>query len=179
VTVRFNRRPRSGCRASSLAKFRRALAGEHVGSINGCCPIIAQRLIFLAIKISRISGRACIFRFLPAELAPKPGFAMIQPSARRDSELLFPATMVILSVSQIDPACLNRQNSALRKGFESSGIVPERYCKAPDRSLDRPCGLLTRVFPPALRAAAGLGLPARFRVLLRNYISQCPAQDFR
>jgi hypothetical protein len=61
VTVRFNRRPRSGCRASSLAKFRRALAGEHVGSTNGCCPIIAQRLIFLAIKISRISGRACMF----------------------------------------------------------------------------------------------------------------------
>jgi hypothetical protein len=61
VTVRFNLRPMSGCRASSLAKFRRALAAEHVGSTNGCCPIIAQRLIFLAIKISRISGRACIF----------------------------------------------------------------------------------------------------------------------
>src|ERR1022692_1708415 len=40
-------------------------------------------------------------------------------------------------------------------GFQSSAIVPEWCCKAPDRSLDRPCGLLTRVFPPALRAAAG------------------------
>jgi hypothetical protein len=144
------RRAVAGCRASSLAKFRRALAGEHVGSTNGCCPIIAQRLIFLAIKISRISGRACIFSISSSRMAPKPAFAMLQASARRNSELLFAAMMAIVSVRQIGSACRNRQNSALRKGFGSSGIVPESCCKAPERSFHRPCGLLTRVFPPAL-----------------------------
>src|ERR1035438_5408728 len=63
--------------------------------------------------------------------------------------------MAILSVWQIEPACRIRQNSVLWSGFESSGPDPEWCCKEPDRSLDRPCGLLTRVFPPALRAAAG------------------------
>ena len=69
MTVRLNRRPRSGCRASSLAKFRRAREGEQVGSTNGCCPISAQCFSFLAINISRICGRAFIsFRFPPQNL---------------------------------------------------------------------------------------------------------------
>jgi hypothetical protein len=116
------RRAVSGCRAISLARFRRARAGEQFGYAYGCRPINAQRCIFLASRCSRISGRACIFRFPPAELAPKPASAMIQPSARRDSELIFSAKMAIPFVRQIDPACRNRQNSALRKGFESSAI---------------------------------------------------------
>jgi hypothetical protein len=115
VTVRFNRRPRSGCRASSLAKFRRARVGEQFEYADGCRPIIAQRFSFPAINNSLTSGRACIFLSSSAELAPKPAFATIQPSARRDSELIFPANMPILSVWQIDPACWKRQNSALLK----------------------------------------------------------------
>ena len=45
------------------------------------------------------------FRFSSSGLAPKPALATIRPSARRDSGLIFSATMAILSVSQIDPAC--------------------------------------------------------------------------
>ncbi len=60
------RRAVSGCRASSLAKFRRARAGEQFGYADGYRPIIAQRWSFFAIKISRISGLACMVSiFLP------------------------------------------------------------------------------------------------------------------
>ena len=72
----------------------------------------------------------------------------------RDSELLFPANVAIRSVWQIDQPAGIAKNLHLLKGSGSSAIVPEWCCKAPDRSLDRPCGLLARVFPPALRAVA-------------------------
>jgi hypothetical protein len=48
--------------------------------------------------------RSCVhlFDFPPAELSPKPAFAMIQLSARRDSGLIFAAAMVIPFVRQVD-----------------------------------------------------------------------------
>lgn len=42
----------------SLAKFRRALAGEMLGYMEGYRPISAHRFIFLASRCSRICGRA-------------------------------------------------------------------------------------------------------------------------
>jgi hypothetical protein len=50
---------------------------------------------------------------------------MIQPSARRDSGLIFPAEMAIPIVRQIDQPVGIAKNLPLSIGFESSGIVPE------------------------------------------------------
>ena len=55
------RRAVSGCRASSLARLRRARAGEQFWYADGCCPINAHFLIFIASRCSRISGLARIF----------------------------------------------------------------------------------------------------------------------
>jgi hypothetical protein len=124
------RRAISGYRAHSLAKFRRALAGCSFGCADGYFPISAHRFILAASRCWRISGRAFILQFPPAELTPKPAFAMIQPSARQDSGQLSPATMAVLSVWLLDLPAGNVKNSALGKGFESSAIVPE-WCKCP------------------------------------------------
>jgi hypothetical protein len=60
---------------------------------------------------------------------------MIQPSARRDSGLIFPEIMAFPSVRQIDQPAGNAKNSALRKGFESCGIDPECCRKVLQRTL--------------------------------------------
>jgi len=69
--------------ASSLAKFRRALAGEMLGYMDGYRPISAQRRIFFASRCSRICGRACNSIFLrqnsgSALLVPELGSQFLQ-----------------------------------------------------------------------------------------------------
>lgn len=108
----------AGCRASNLARLRRARAGEQFGYADGCRPIIAHFLIFAASRCSRTSGLARISDFLRRT-----------DFFGKDGDSVCPANR---------PACQNRQNSALRNGFGSSGIDLERYCKALGRSLDRP-----------------------------------------
>jgi hypothetical protein len=80
--------------------LRRALEGEQFGYADGCRPIRDQRFSFPAINNSLTSGRACIFSISSSRMAS--AFAMIQPSARRDSGLIFAAAMVIPFVRQID-----------------------------------------------------------------------------
>jgi len=107
------RRAISGYRANNLEKFRRALEGEQFAYACGYRPIIAQRFSFPAINISRTSGLACISSISSRELAPKPAFAMIQPSTRWDSELVFPSKMAIPRVGQIGQPAGNAKNCSL------------------------------------------------------------------
>jgi hypothetical protein len=54
-----------------------------------------------------------------------------------DIRIEFPFFMAILPIRQIHQTCRSRENSALRNGFESSGVVLEWYGKVPDGCSNR------------------------------------------